>query len=165
MNGEREPLPLEDGVITRYGVFRRSALNGLFHPYFINYGRDKIYYYWRLNREGSIPVVDWVVDTQFYVLPQSFGCDLPHIITNASRSFRPNDEHEMFGLYKYLVYMNWHPKSMSSILRWPCFSFVTQFSMLFISRVHSIKDTSCNYKRTVMKQLVCCCSLSQTLSQ
>ena len=58
MNGEREPLPLEDGVITRYGVFRRSALNGLFHPYFINYGRDKIYYYWRLNREGSIPVVD-----------------------------------------------------------------------------------------------------------
>lgn len=52
MNGEREPLERASCVTCRYGVFRRSALNSLFHPYFINYGRDKIYYYWRLNRES-----------------------------------------------------------------------------------------------------------------
>ena len=51
--GEKEPFLFGMIVISRYGVFRRSAMNGLFHPYFVNYGRDKIYYFLRLYKEGA----------------------------------------------------------------------------------------------------------------
>ena len=46
LSGEKEP----------YGVFRRSALNPLYHPFFLDYGRDKVELYWRLRMDDSMDV-------------------------------------------------------------------------------------------------------------
>lgn len=35
--------------IEPYGVFRRSAINPIFHPYYINYGYDKIEFFNRIG--------------------------------------------------------------------------------------------------------------------
>ena len=51
-----------------YAVIRRSEVNPIFHPYYINYGFNKIQYfeYWRLH--GG----------KFYLLTNSFAVDMPH---------------------------------------------------------------------------------------
>lgn len=48
-----EPLGCVCGVRCRYGVFRRSVLNPIFHPYFFDYGGDKQEFYIRLRHVGS----------------------------------------------------------------------------------------------------------------
>ena len=40
-------------MIIRYGVFRRSALDPIFNPYFVDYGYDKIEFYKRIDLYGS----------------------------------------------------------------------------------------------------------------
>lgn len=84
-------------------------MNGLFHPYFVNYGRDKIYFFWRLYKEGLLRLWQWAVGAKFYILPQSFGVDLPHLITSAQKEFvkQARSENKMFQLYYCLVNMDY----------------------------------------------------------
>lgn len=35
----------------RYGVFRRSVMTPFFHPYYINYGYNKVFFYRQLAQE------------------------------------------------------------------------------------------------------------------
>lgn len=51
-----------------YSIIRRSNQELIFHPYFINYGRNKIEFITRLIFEGF----------KFYILLQDFGFDIPH---------------------------------------------------------------------------------------
>ena len=39
-------------MIHRYGVFRRSALNTFYHPYYVDYGFNKIEFFHRLIVES-----------------------------------------------------------------------------------------------------------------
>ena len=42
---------MERGVRRRYGVFRRSVMTPFFHPYYINYGYNKVFFYRQLAQE------------------------------------------------------------------------------------------------------------------
>ena len=46
---EIEPWSFLTVLIIRYGVFRRSALDPIFNPYFVDYGYDKIEFYKRID--------------------------------------------------------------------------------------------------------------------
>ena len=51
----------------------------LFHPYYIEYGRDKIEFFEKLkmsHRIGSNG--NNTIGYQFFILPQDFGIDIPH---------------------------------------------------------------------------------------
>ncbi|KAK8800225.1 hypothetical protein WA171_004860 [Blastocystis sp. BT1] len=65
------------GEIEPYGVFRRSALNTFYHPYYVDYGFNKIEFFHRLIVEKY----------QFYLLPEAFGYDIPHPRSSASNSW------------------------------------------------------------------------------
>ena len=47
--GDIEPCVMTLWIIHRYGVFRRSALDPIFNPYFIDYGYDKIEFFRRID--------------------------------------------------------------------------------------------------------------------
>lgn len=53
---EIEPWVLLLFLNERYGVFRRSALDPIFNPYFVDYGYDKIEFYKRIDLYKSISV-------------------------------------------------------------------------------------------------------------
>ena len=38
----------------RYGIFRRSAYDPIFHPYYIIYGRDKIEFFERMKSKSNL---------------------------------------------------------------------------------------------------------------
>ena len=52
----------------RYGVFRRSVMTPFFHPYYINYGYNKVEYVENLRQAGF----------SFFILNQAFAMDFPH---------------------------------------------------------------------------------------
>ena len=52
IKSEMEPSNKLICVIHSYGVFRRSALNTIFHPYYVDYGFNKIEFYHRLIVES-----------------------------------------------------------------------------------------------------------------
>ena len=56
------------GLLTRYGIFKRTINLPLFHPYYINYGRNKEDFYRVLN----------TMDYHYYVMTVDFIIDLPH---------------------------------------------------------------------------------------
>ena len=45
-------------MIHRYGVFRRSALNTFYHPYYVDYGFNKIEFFHRLIVESGDIIED-----------------------------------------------------------------------------------------------------------
>ena len=66
-----EPSTIITIIIHRYGVFRRSALNTLYHPYYVDYGRDKIEFFHRLIAESLIVFVDSIqnINSIYYQKP------------------------------------------------------------------------------------------------
>lgn len=66
-------------VDSRYFVYRRSALDPLFHPYYLDYGGDKQDIYYRLRAmKCTIWFGAFIIDNTPYVLPTEFGFDIPH---------------------------------------------------------------------------------------
>lgn len=61
-----------------YVVIRRHELTPLFHPYFINYGFNKVTFIETLQYEGSSSPVWALVGFQFYLFITDFGFDVPH---------------------------------------------------------------------------------------
>lgn len=60
-----------------YGVIRRHPFSTLFHPFFVDFGYDKIiYYHMVIGRSNHIH--HFVVDVTLYILPQVFGVNIPH---------------------------------------------------------------------------------------
>lgn len=53
---EIEPWVLLLFINERYGVFRRSALDPIFNPFFVDYGYDKIEFYKRIDLYKSTSV-------------------------------------------------------------------------------------------------------------
>ena len=51
-----------------YSITKRWKNSLIYHPYFVNYGRNKIEYDKRLMSEGY----------KFFILLQDFGFDIPH---------------------------------------------------------------------------------------
>lgn len=43
---------MNESLLYRYGVFKRTPQTPLYHPYFINYGKDKEDFYRVLNTMG-----------------------------------------------------------------------------------------------------------------
>ncbi|KAK8801895.1 hypothetical protein WA588_006179 [Blastocystis sp. NMH] len=65
--------------IEPYIIMRRSILNPIFHPYYIEYGYDKLEFFARLMAYKRF---------RYFVLPQDFGIDIPHKRSSYSRMFR-----------------------------------------------------------------------------
>ena len=99
---EKEPYSFPSHSTRRYGVFRRSALTPLFHPFFINYGYIMVGFYERLYLESSLVLILSPPDTSFYVLPQCFGVDLPHPRCIRAHGYRENKDNEMVVLHKVM---------------------------------------------------------------
>ena len=51
ISSEKEPWGCGECVRRRYGVFRRSVMTPFFHPYYINYGYNKVFFYRQLAQE------------------------------------------------------------------------------------------------------------------
>ena len=51
ISSEKEPWAWSGGMRRRYGVFRRSVMTPFFHPYYINYGYNKVFFYRQLAQE------------------------------------------------------------------------------------------------------------------
>lgn len=62
-----------------YHIMRRSPMTPLFHPYYIEYGRDKIEFFEKLKMSHRIGSNGYnTIGYQFFILPQDFGIDIPH---------------------------------------------------------------------------------------
>ena len=59
ISSEKEPWAWSGGMRRRYGVFRRSVMTPFFHPYYISYGYNKVFFYRQLAQEKRGGV--WVV--------------------------------------------------------------------------------------------------------
>ena len=79
--------------IEPYSVLRRSPLNPIFNPYFMNYGYDKIEFFDRITMHnrwysgGSL-----CLGYMYHVLVDDFGVDVPHIASAYSREFAKKDD-------------------------------------------------------------------------
>ena len=66
-------------VTCSYHIMRRSPMTPLFHPYYIEYGRDKIEFFEKLKLSHRIGYDGFYSSGyQFLILPQDFGIDIPH---------------------------------------------------------------------------------------
>lgn len=59
---------MNQSMMEPYSIVRRWEQSVIFHPYFINYGRNKLEYISQMIYEGY----------KFYILMQDFGFDIPH---------------------------------------------------------------------------------------
>lgn len=57
---------------------RRSAWNSLYHPYFIDYGNDKLEFFHRLQSQSRGYFIPLNIDYSFFLMSNSFGYDIPH---------------------------------------------------------------------------------------
>ena len=72
-----------------YGVFRRSAANPLFHPYFYDYAGDKQDFYSRMIAMNcDCEKEERQIDSISYLFVNDFGFNIPHKKTNTSMLFR-----------------------------------------------------------------------------
>lgn len=51
-----------------YVILKRSPITPLFHPYYVDYGFNKVQFIKQLRYEGY----------QFYMMMNDFGFDIPH---------------------------------------------------------------------------------------
>lgn len=76
----------------RYAVMRRSAMNPIFHPYFINYGYNKEEL---LNRLISLSISSFPpslsLEYNYYVFLSEFCVEIPHFRTLMSKSYNKTD--------------------------------------------------------------------------
>ena len=60
-------------------MVRRSQTNPIFHPYYINYGFNKVSFISRLIYDGKeVDDLVLIIGFHFYVIPYAFGVDIPH---------------------------------------------------------------------------------------
>ena len=86
-----EPFRFVFIVMYSYFVYRRSALNPLFHPYYINYGANKIEIYDRFRAMKCTPCIDgFIIDNSPFLLSKGFGFDIPHVETRISSQYSKN---------------------------------------------------------------------------
>ena len=80
-----------------YFVYRRSALDPLFHPYFINYGSNKVEMYYRLRALKCSHFISQLrIDNTPFILSHDFGFDIPHAVTRvSSQYYRSIKKHPM----------------------------------------------------------------------
>ncbi|OAO16047.1 hypothetical protein AV274_2233 [Blastocystis sp. ATCC 50177/Nand II] len=84
-----------------YAVFRRSMRNPFFHPYFYDYGGDKMELFHRLHMIGGY---------RMYVLSTDFGFNIPHKVTKMAEEYKlGKDEEPMFIQYEIFTHLfkNW----------------------------------------------------------
>ena len=74
-----EPFVLELELTNSYIIMRRSILNPIFHPYYIEYGYDKLEFFARLMAyKRGCSMIRLSLGFRYFVLPQDFGIDIPH---------------------------------------------------------------------------------------
>ena len=79
MKRDIEPFVLELELTNSYIIMRRSILNPIFHPYYIEYGYDKLEFFARLMAfKRGCSMIRLSLDFRYFVLPQDFGIDIPH---------------------------------------------------------------------------------------
>lgn len=61
----------------RYGVFRRSAVNPIPHPFFINSKSSLTAFFNRLGKEGDGFDSSSSLEYHYYIIPQAFGMAIP----------------------------------------------------------------------------------------
>ena len=67
----------EEVSLNSYGVFRRSALNPIPHPYFINSESSLTSLFSRLAREGNQHAHFSSLDYHYFIIPHAFGMMIP----------------------------------------------------------------------------------------
>ena len=70
-----------------YSVIRRSKIVPLFHPYYINYGFNKVEMFSRLTFLSICWLLFCSIEFHYYVLVNEFCVDIPHNRTRISWNF------------------------------------------------------------------------------
>ena len=70
-----------------YSVIRRSKVVPLFHPYYINYGFNKVEMFSRLTYLSKSILSIRTLEFHYYVLVNEFCVDIPHNRTKISGNF------------------------------------------------------------------------------
>lgn len=77
---------MEDTIITNklprdvepYAVIRRLPSTPLFHPFFVDFGWDKISFYRDLYKDSKLFVRILLLDYDISLVPLVFGINIPH---------------------------------------------------------------------------------------
>ena len=82
-------------------MYRRSALDPLFYPYYINYGANKVEMYVRLRAMQCVPSLKRrLLDNTPFLLSKEFGFDIPHQRTSISLEYASRKKNRpMFSQY------------------------------------------------------------------
>ena len=61
-----------------YLIVRKSEEMPLYHPFYVNYGFNKVIFVENLRFESMYSILEFQIDYKFYLMITDFGFDFPH---------------------------------------------------------------------------------------